>query len=91
VEVVLGPGGIVAEKRLSPGVWEYRLDHVHQKLAQARSDLASGSWWGEQFRKTSRSIKHRRRYAAPCLAALLLVSAWLLQRRAARRRLSQAR
>jgi hypothetical protein len=82
VEVVLGPGGIVAAKRLSPGVWQYRLQETHRVVDRAASDLISGSWWRAQLHKTSRSLRHRRRYAVPCLAVVLvIVSAWVLQRR----------
>jgi hypothetical protein len=91
VEVVLGPGGVVSSKRLSPGVWQYRLDKVRMALARAGSDLGSGLWWAEQLRKASRSLHRRPRYAVVCLAALLLTSAWFLRRKAARCGLSRAR
>jgi hypothetical protein len=85
VEVVLGPGGIVSAKRISPGVWEYRLREACRVLTLAAADLVSGSWWKEQFRKTCRSLRRRRGRARPCLAVILvLVSAWALRRRRAR-------
>jgi hypothetical protein len=81
-EVLLGPGGTVSGKRLLPGVWKYRLDKLGHALADARDDLGSGAWWGQQFRKASRSLYRRRRLAAPGLAGtLLLVSPWFLRRR----------
>src|SRR5262249_51836928 len=85
IEVILGSGGIVSGKRLSPGVWQYRLDEVRRVLTRAAADIVSGSWWREQARKASRSVYRRRRYAVPCLAAvLLLVSACVLRRRIGR-------
>jgi len=91
VEVVLGHGGIVADKRLSPGAWQYRLQETHRVLDRAASDLISGSWWREQLHKASRSLRHRRRYAVPCLAVVLvMVSAWVLRRRIARHGLNRA-
>jgi hypothetical protein len=84
LEVVLGPGGIVSGKRLSPGVWEYRWHEARLVLTRAAADLVSGSWWGEQVHKAFRSLR-RRWYAGPCLAAVfLLVSMWVLRRRIAR-------
>jgi hypothetical protein len=86
VEVVLGPGGIVSDKNLSPGVWQWRLQKAHRVLTRASEDLVSGSWWGEQLRKASRSLHRRREYLLPCLAAiLLLVSAWVFRRRRRRK------
>jgi hypothetical protein len=85
VEVVLGPGGTVSGKRLSPGVWQYRLDKVWRALAGAGTDLRSGGWWAEQFHKASRWLHRRPEYAVPCsAAALLLVSAWLVRKRGVR-------
>jgi hypothetical protein len=90
IEVVLGPGGVVSGKRLSPGVWQERLHRASRALGDAATDLASGSWWGEQLRKACRSLQ-RRRYAGPCLAAaFLLVSVWVLRRRRARYRVRRA-
>jgi hypothetical protein len=84
VELVLGPGGVVSGKRLSPGVWEERLHSASRALGDAATDLASGSWWWGQLRKACRSLQ-RGRYAGPCLAAaFLLVSVWVLRRRRAR-------
>jgi hypothetical protein len=91
VEVVFGSGGIVADKRLSPGVWQYRLQEAHQVLDRAASDLTSGSWWREQLHKASRSLRHRQQYAVPFLAVVLvMVSAWVLRRRIARHGLNRA-
>jgi hypothetical protein len=82
IEVLLGPGGTVSGKRLSPGVWKYRLNKLGHAISDARSDLGSGAWWGQQFHKASRSLYRRRQLAAPVLAgALLLVSPWFLRRR----------
>ena len=91
VEVVLGPGGIVLGKRLTPGVWQYRLDSGCVALGHAKHDLLSGSWWNDQRHKTYRSLVRNRQYVAPCLATgLLLASVWILRRRIARCWLSQA-
>lgn len=92
IEVALGHGGIVADKRLSPDVWQYRLQQTHRVLDRASSDLISGSWWREQLRKASRSLRHRRQYSVPFLAVVLvMVPAWVLRRRRARLGLNQAR
>jgi hypothetical protein len=86
IEVILGPGGFVSDKRLSPGVWQYRLDRTCHALACARHDVSSERWWDDQLRKTEHSLRRRRQYVAPCLAAgLLLTSAWAVRRRVARR------
>jgi hypothetical protein len=91
VEIVLGAGGIVSGKHLSPGVWQYRVHEAYRVLTRAAADLVSRSWWGEQLHKTSRSIHRRRRYALPCLGVvLLLVSAWVLRRRRVRYGVSRA-
>jgi hypothetical protein len=90
VEVVLGPGGIVSGKHISPGVWEYRLREACRVVTLAAADVVSGSWWGEQYRKTCRSLR-RGRYARPCLVVVLvLVSAWALRRRRARSQVCRA-
>jgi hypothetical protein len=86
VEVILGPGGTVSGKGLTPGVWEYRLDQVHGALSRARTDLLSGLWWENQLSKANRSLNRRWHYILPGLAAgLLLASAWTVRRRIARR------
>jgi hypothetical protein len=91
VEVTLEPGGIVTGKRLSPGVWQYRLDHACHALARAGTDLASGPWWNGQLHKVNRSVRRRWQRVAQCLAAgLLLASVWILWRRVVRCGLSQA-
>jgi hypothetical protein len=90
IKVALGEGGIVADKQLSPGVLQYRLQAAYRALEDAASDLTSESWWREQCRKASRSLHHRRRYALPSLAAILvMVSVWVLWRRIARHGLNR--
>jgi hypothetical protein len=86
LEVVLGPGGIVSAKRISPGVWEHRVDKVLGTLVRARTDLFSGSWWRDQLRKSYRSTRVRIFLAA----VLLLASVWTIRRTITRRALSRA-
>jgi hypothetical protein len=80
VEVILGPGGIVARKKLSPDAWEYRLEKVCDTLSRTRSDLASGSWWNQQPRKIYRSVRRKSYWIAASLAVVLvLASVWRLR------------
>jgi hypothetical protein len=82
LDIVLGPGGIVSAKSISPGVWEHRVDRVLDTLDRARTDLLSGLWWRDQLRKSYHSIRVRIFLAA----VLLLASVWIIRRRASLRR-----
>jgi hypothetical protein len=86
LEVVLGPGGIVTAKNISPGIWEHRVDKVLGTLVRTKADLLSGSWWRDQLRKSSRSIRVRIFLAA----MLLLASVWTIRRTITHRRLTRA-
>ncbi len=80
VEVILGPGGIVSHKRLSPCMWQYRLEKVEDAVARASTDLSSGLWWNDQRHKIYRSVRRRWHHIAPSLGAvLLLASVWSLR------------
>src|SRR5262249_25085774 len=66
IEVTLGPGGIVVDKRLSPGVWEYRWDKAYRELRD------------KPYKRLLTKYGYRYRYLACVLAAgLLLASAWI--------------
>lgn len=80
VEIILGPDGVVSGKRLSPGVWEDRVDKVHRAMAYARDDLLNGLWWEDQLQKVHRSLR-RNGIASRWvwLPGLLLVTVWTLR------------
>jgi hypothetical protein len=68
IEVNLGPGGIVSDKCLSPGVWEYRWDKAYRELRD----------------KPYCALLYKYRYVAlGVTAGLLLTSIWMLRRWAA--------
>lgn len=59
VTIKLGSDGVVSDKQLTPGVWQYRLDKACRTLVRAESDVLTGAWWKDQLHKTKRSL-HRR-------------------------------
>jgi hypothetical protein len=73
VEVILGPGGIVTGKRLSPGVVEDRLEQVNRALL---------SWdvWEERFHKFLRSFRRHPYLWFGVATAFLMLSVWKLLR-----------
>ena len=74
IEVTLGPGGTVSGKRLTPGVWEYRWDKAYRALRDKPYGALLSKYWSRY-----------RHIAFGLTAGLVLASAWMLRRRAARR------
>lgn len=90
VEIILSRGGTVSGKRLSPGIWEYRVDKVHRAIARVRYDLLGRSWWEDQLHKVHRSLRRNgitSRWV--WLLGLVLLAVWTLRRGKTRRRLGQ--
>lgn len=80
IQVTLGPGGIVAGKAITPGVWEHRLKSVEGRLRHAAEDITSGSWWRRLLWKFDRAMT--RRWPHVLLGGMtvtLLLSAWLMR------------
>ncbi len=97
VKIILGRGGIVTGKQLSPGVWEKRQNKIRRalfspdeweyRLHKVQRELFTLKVWKGRLRKFRRVLRHREDYVAMFLGAgLLLGSAWTARRWMARRK-----
>jgi hypothetical protein len=76
LEIVLGPGGTVSQKRLTPGVWAYRLEKVGRAVRDRNYYLA----------KVRHSLAKRAHPIGLGFAAgMVVLSAWKLRHGLARR------